>query len=172
MDKRISSCDRRTLLTSMAVPLLLPPTIAHAVMANSQNVFKVGQSLSMAEAEARFKEGQKSAKYLLDHYDEICQGGGDNVRRYLGTVGTTSGLFGISKVMTVLADKADDFVEYTELSNEILKSIQQADGSSYMAIFVTTSTSQTPPSKYFGDAKIEIKRCIKGLDELAALIGI
>jgi len=135
-------------------------------------VFKVGQPLTMEEALERLKEGRKSAQYLLDNYDEISQGGGDNVRRYLGTVGVTSGLFGISKVMSTLSERADDFVEYTELSNEVLKSIQQADGSAYMAIFVTTSTSQTPPSKYFEDSKIELKRCIKALDELATLIDV
>jgi len=173
----------RQVATHLSLPLvisLLPftpttlTTAAHAaVMDPKQNfVFKEGKQLSMSEAESRLKEGRKSIQYLLDHYDEICQGGGDNVRRYLGTVGTSSGMFGIQKVMNVLSDKADDFVEYTELSNEVIKSINQADGSAYMAIFVTTSTSQTPPSKYFGDAKIEIKRCIKALDELAALIDV
>ena len=50
--------------------------------------------------------------------------------------------------------------------------IEQADGSAYMAIFVTTSTSYTPPEKYFNDAKIEIERCRKNMDELAAMINI
>jgi hypothetical protein len=172
-DSATSLCRRRSILAIIAtLPLCNTASPSLAAMANTQTAFKVGQSLTMAEAEARLQEGRQSAQYLLDHYDEICQGGGDNVRRYLGTVGTTSGLFGISKVMNTLVDKADDFVEYTELSNEILKAIQQADGSAYMAIFVTTSTSQTPPSKYYGDAKIEVKRCIKALDELAALIDL
>ena len=115
--------------------------------------------------------------YLLQNYDEICEGGGDNVRRYLGTVGTTSGLFGIQKAMKALAERAEDIVECelrdivmqcshlfwachilctilqntidTELSREIEQTIEQADGSAYMAIFVTTSTSYTPPAKYF-----------------------
>jgi hypothetical protein len=142
------------------------------VMENTQTVFKAGQPLTMDEAVERLKKGRKDIQYLLDHYDEVCAGGGDNVRRYLGTVGITSGLFGISKVMNTLSERADDFVEFTEVANEVNKSIQLADGSAYMAIFVTTSTSQTPPSKYFGDAKIEIKRCIKALDELAALVDV
>ena len=138
----------------------------------NSNVFKEGKALTEEEAVIRLREGRKSAQYLLDHYDQICERGGDEVRRYAGTVGTSSGLFGIGKVMTALADRADDFVEYTELSNEVLKSLQQVDGSAYMAIFVTTSTSQTPPSKYFADAKIEVKRAIKALDDLAALIDV
>ena len=60
----------------------------------------------------------------------------------------------------------------TELSREIEQTIEQADGSAYMAIFVTTSTSYTPPAKYFNDAKIEIERCAKSMDDLAAMIGL
>ena len=126
------------------------------------------------EAETKFIEGYKTLCYLIDHYPEICEGGGDNVRRYLGTiVGTPpSGLVGIAKTMKVLEDKADDFIEYTELADEIVKTINQADGSSYMAIFVTTSTSYTPPQKYFNDGLIEIKRCKKSMEELAKMIDI
>jgi len=40
---------------------------------------------------------------------------------------------------------------------EIEQCIEQADGSAYMAIFVTTSTSYTPLAKYLADAKIEAK---------------
>lgn len=41
-----------------------------------------------------------------------------------------------------------------------------------MAIFTTTSTSGVPPEKYYKDAKIEIERCAKALDELADMIGL
>jgi hypothetical protein len=146
-----------------------------AMMINSQTVFEVGKTLTAEQAQARFKEGRESIQYLLDHYDEICAaGGGDNVRRYLGTVGTSSGLYGIAKVMKVLLedDRVEDVVEYTETMNEVNQSIQQADGSAYMAIFVTTSTSYTPPEKYFADAKVEIKNCIQAMDKLAAQIGM
>ncbi|GFH48515.1 hypothetical protein CTEN210_04991 [Chaetoceros tenuissimus] len=126
------------------------------------------------EAETKFIEGYKTLCYLIDHYPEICEGGGDNVRRYLGTIVSTppSGLIGIAKTMKALEDKADDFIEYTELADEIVKTINQADGSSYMAIFVTTSTSYTPPQKYFNDGLIEIKRCKKSMEELARMIDI
>lgn len=167
---------RNALFQALTVPLALPFISAAnaAVMDPSANskVFKEGKALTEEEAVARLQEGRKSAQYLLDHYDEICNRGGDEVRRYAGTVGTSSGLFAIGKVMATLADRADDFVEYTELSNEVLKSLQQVDGSAYMAIFVSTSTSQTPPSKYFADAKVEVKRAIKALDDLAVLIDV
>ena len=66
-------------------------------MKSSQTVFEVGKDLSLDEA--RFREGQDS----LANYEAISNGsnggGGDNIRRYLGTVGTTSALYGISRVI-------------------------------------------------------------------------
>ena len=152
--------------------LVVNPSVSHAVMDPSKNAKGTLKELSMEEAEERLRTGRASVDYLLNNYDEICEVGGDNVRRYLGTVGTQSGLFGISKAMKTLADKADDIVEYTELSREIEQCIEQADGSAYMAIFVTTSTSYTPPAKYFADAKIEVKRLAKAMDDLAVMLGI
>ena len=175
-EPRTAGINRRDALlrtVSLPLPALLSSTpTAHAAMENAGNPFEKVGKLSIEEAEDRLRLARKSAQYLLDNYGEICEGGGDNVRRYLGTVGTTSGLFGIQKVLKSLADKADDFVEYTEASAEVEKCIQQADGSAYMAIFVTTSTSYTPPAKYFGDAKVEIKRLIIALDQLAELVGV
>lgn len=74
--------------------------------------------------------------------------------------------------MKVLRDEATDVVEFTETMNEINACINGADGSAYMAIFVTSSTSQTPPQKYFDDAKIEVKRLKKALDDLAKLVEV
>ncbi len=169
------SCSRRSFVgntLTLAGFLVTNPTTSYAVMDPSKNTKGTLKDLTMEEAEERFRAGRASVDYLLNNYDEVCEGGGDNVRRYLGTVGTQSGLFGISKAMKTLADKADDIVEFTELSREIEQCIEQADGSAYMAIFVTTSTSYTPPAKYFSDAKIEVKRLAKAMDDLAVMVGI
>ncbi|KAL7463383.1 hypothetical protein ACHAXS_003754 [Conticribra weissflogii] len=172
----IAATSRRDFLNgaiSSAAFVTLAPTKSMAtVISSSANKAGTLDALTIEEAEQRFRAGRESVAYLLKNYDEICEGGGDNVRRYLGTVGTTSGLFGVQKAMKTLADKADDIVEYTELATEIEKTIQQADGSSYMAIFTVTSTSGVPPEKYFKDAKIEIERCAKDMDELAAMINL
>lgn len=135
---------------------------------------KVAAKLTVEEAEAQFQEGYKTINYVLDNYSQVCEGGGDNVRRYLGTIvgNPPSPLVGISKAMAALEDRADDFIEYKEMSNEVITSINQADGSAYMSIFVTTSTSYTPPQKYFDDAKIEVKRCKKAMKELAAMVDV
>jgi hypothetical protein len=145
---------------------------ANAVMADKQEVFQIGKDLTPEQAKERLKEGIKSLDYLLKHYEEICEGGGDNVRRYLGTVGTSSGMYGIIKVMKVLQNEADDIVEYTETMNEVNASINGANGSAYMAIFVNSSSSSTPAEKYFADAKIETKRALKALQDLAQVLDI
>ena len=67
--------------------------------------------ITRQEAIQRFNAGRESVSYLLEHYDEICEGGGDNVRRYLGTVGVSSGLFGIGKALKVLGEDVEDIVE-------------------------------------------------------------
>jgi hypothetical protein len=141
----------------------IQPENAQAAMQNSQKVFEVGKDLTVDQALDRFQQGQQSLQYLLDHYDEVCQGGGDNVRRYLGTVGLSSGLYGISKVLRILKEQGDvdDIVEFSELAEELVAAINQADGSAYMAIFTTSSTSGVPPQRYYDDAKIEIEQAMK-----------
>jgi hypothetical protein len=148
---------------------------ANAVMSQRDTPFTPGELLTVDQALQRFQQGRFSLNYLIDHYADIqASGGGDNVRRYLGTVGTSSGLYGISKVMRSLQYAKDDVdvVEFTETMTEIEQAIQQADGSAYMAIFVTTSTSGVSPEKYFNDALIEIKRAAKSMDEMARLLGL
>lgn len=73
---------------------------------------KVGKikDLTQEEAEQRFRDGRKSLDFLINNYKEICDVH-HHVRRYLGTVGTSSGLFGISKAMKALSERADDIVE-------------------------------------------------------------
>ena len=102
-----------TFLIATTTSTIIPTTNnANAVVLDNSQI-KVGTlaDLTPEEAEQRFREGRKSLDYLLTHYNEICDGGGDNVRRYLGTVGTSSGLFGIKKAMKTLSDRADDIVE-------------------------------------------------------------
>jgi hypothetical protein len=185
-DDESATSTRRLLLqrsliwtpSAMACSIFLPGKtnlVAHAAMQNSQKVFEVGKDLTVEQALERFQEGKISLQYLLDHYDEICAVGGDNVRRYLGTVGTTSGLYGIPKVLKILREQSstiDDIVEFSELSEELNSSIQQADGSAYMAIFTTSSTSGVHPQRYFEDAKTEVKQAMKTMNELSTQLRI
>lgn len=171
----IGSQTRRNLIQIPIQLAVIAQTIqAQAQPASAAAIGEKVKALTPEEAEEKFREGYKAINYLLDHYEEVCDGGGDNVRRYLGTIisNPPSGLVGIGKTMKALEDRADDFIEYTEMSEEVVKSINQADGSAYMAIFVTSSTSYTPPKKFFDDGLIEVKRCKKAMEEIAAMIHI
>jgi hypothetical protein len=139
---------------------------AQAVLAEENKIF-TGKPITVDFAKERFKLAQKDLQYLLDHYDEIAQGGGDNVRRYLGYVGTTSGLFGIQKVLKVLQEEADDFVSFTDDMNEFNSYLAGAEGAAYSAIFSVTSTSTIKPEKYFNDAKINVKKMKYYMDSMA-----
>ena len=164
----VADCSRRRLLGASAAGLLTVASSSSAVPRPA----RAAATLPEDEAIERLRAGRRTAQYLLDNYSEICDGGGDNVRRYLGTVGTTSGLLNVGKTLAALRDRADDIVEYTETADEVEKCIQQADGSAYMAIFVTTSTSYDPPSKYFDQGKVEVKRLVVALDKVAGLINV
>jgi len=145
----------------------------NAAMKSDQKVFEVGKDLTIDQARARFKEGQVSLDNLLENYDAICEGGGDNVRRYLGTVGTTSGLYGISKVLKILSnDEHVDIVDYNETMEEFNAALTSAEGSAYMAIFTESSTSGVPPSKYFKDTRTEAELAREKLKELAKQLDI
>jgi len=146
--------------------------VANAAMENSQKVFKVGEKLGVEASKARFLEAQQSLNYLVENYDEVAKGGGDNVRRYLGTVGTTSGMYGISKVLKGLQEEASDMVTYTETMLDFDYSLQAADTAVYSANFVQFSSASTSPEKFFDDAKRETKNMRKYLIVLASELNL
>jgi hypothetical protein len=54
--------------------------------------------------------------------------------------------------MKQLQEDADEAVEYTEMMNEANSSISGADGSAYITMFTTTSTSGILRRQYFDEA--------------------
>ena len=168
--------SRRNFLSSaFIIAASAVPTNAIAVMDNKQanaRTFTAGQTMGKDEAIARFKLGRKDLQYLLDNYDSISPDGGDGVRRYLGTVGVTSGLYGISKVMKDLQKEADDIVEYTESMNEFNSYLNAADTACYSANFVEFSAAKTKPEKFLQDAKLDAQQMAKEMGKMAAELGI
>lgn len=116
---------------------------------------------------AKFGEARKSLQYLVDNFDEVSKGGGDNVRRYLGTVVTDAPMVGIMKVLRDLQKEADDIVEYTETLNDFEYSLRAADTAVYSANFVTFSSARTKPEEYFENAKRESKNMLMYMDAMA-----
>jgi hypothetical protein len=147
---------------------------ANAVMMKRPevNVFEVGVLLSADVSKARFEDARKTLYYLVDNFDEISKGGGDNVRRYLGTVGTSSALYGIDRVMKGLQDKADDIVQYTENMQDFDYYLRAADTAVYSANFVEFSAAKTKPEKFFQDAKSDCKKMIMHMDNMAEELKI
>jgi len=171
-EPELSRTDRRSLfrhsLATVFVLAFAPPASLAVVMDNSSKeaqVFVIGQDMPLADAKARFLLAKQDLNYLVAHYDSIvAQGGGDNVRRYLGTVGMTSNMYGIMKVLKRLQEEADDIVEYTETMNEFDYSLRAADTACYSANFVEFSAAKTKPEKFFEDALLETERMLVGFD--------
>lgn len=146
--------------------------IANEQVSSAGKVFKAGEVLGKDDALARFKLGRKDLMYLLENYDKITLEGGDGIRRYLGTVGVTSGLYGITKVMKELQEEADDFVEYTESMNTFDSYLRAADTACYSANFVEFSAAKTKPEKFFDDAKQDARNMMIEMDKMAVLLKV
>jgi hypothetical protein len=154
--------------------VLALPTMIAAQYALSAIVIPPGPSEAAQDAKReKFRDARKNVQYLLDHYDEIIsKGGGDNVRRYLGTVVTDSPMVGIMKVLKDLQGEADDIVEYTESMDDFEYSLRAADTAVYSANFVTFSSAKTKPEEYFDNAFKEIKKMLSCMDAMAGEINL
>eukprot|EP00586_Coscinodiscus_wailesii_P018949 CAMPEP_0172517294 /NCGR_PEP_ID=MMETSP1066-20121228/283832_1 /TAXON_ID=671091 /ORGANISM="Coscinodiscus wailesii, Strain CCMP2513" /LENGTH=141 /DNA_ID=CAMNT_0013299219 /DNA_START=19 /DNA_END=444 /DNA_ORIENTATION=+ len=134
--------------------------------------FTTGQTLTSAEALERFKLARSDLQYLITNYASITPQGGDNVRRYLGTVGTTSGLYGISKVLKALQEESEDIVEYTEAMNDFESFLSAADTACYSANFVEFSAAKTKPETFFENAFLELGLMKGAMEKMAKELGI
>jgi hypothetical protein len=145
---------------------------ASAVMSVDQKVFKPGESLTMDQAKERFLLARKDVQYLLDNYSSISKEGGDAVRRYLGTVGVNGGMYGISKVVKILRDEAEDIVEFTEAMDEFNAYLYQAEGAAYQSIFAEHSSAKATSESCLATAKQDVIMMTKYMDQLQAQLNL
>jgi hypothetical protein len=156
-----------------AASLLVIPNIsiqqASAAMMEQpkEKFFEIGVTLSADIAKARFQDARRTVVDLVNNYDSIIKDGGDNVRRYLGTVGTTSAMYGIEKVLKDLQNEANDIVAYTENMDDFVYYLRAADTAVYSANFVEFSAAKTKPEKFFDDAKSDCKNILLHMDNMA-----
>jgi len=172
---QVDTSRRQYLQATIFGVTTFPLAAANAVMRSDSEgakVFKAGEAMGIEGAKTRFVQARKDLQYLLDNYDEIQKGGGDNIRRYLGTVGVTSAMYGISKVMKELQEEANDIVEYTENMNEFDAYLRAADTACYSANFVEFSAAKTKPEKFFEDARTETGLMRGAMDRMASEIGL
>lgn len=178
--KRTTAFSRRRVwdvclwMSAVAAAVVIPPFPSNAVMMEQpkEKVFEVGQAMGIPQAKQRFQEARKTLDYLIIHYDDISKEGGDNVRRYLGTVGTTSPMYGITKVLKELQDESNDAIEFIENASEFDYYLRAADTAVYSANFVEYSAAKTPPAKFFADAKADCIQMKKYMSNMANELGL
>mmetsp|Transcript_17031 Transcript_17031/g.19697 ORF Transcript_17031/g.19697 Transcript_17031/m.19697 type:complete len:249 (+) Transcript_17031:269-1015(+) len=173
---------RRTFLQNLPLQLgalsvmTLLPKASHAtimdISVKETKTFKVGEKLSTEEGKQRLVDAIKEVDELITNYSEISKGGGDSVRRYLGTVGVTSKMYGIMKVVRELRDDADDIVEYTEAANEFEAYLYQAEGAAYQSLFVEHSSAKGTPESFLATAKKDVVSMRKYMGDVAAQLKI
>jgi hypothetical protein len=121
----------------------------------------------------KLRQAKASLHELIQNFDTIVQkGGGDGIRRYLGTVGKTSGLFNISKVLKDLQGEADEVIEYVELKNDFEYLLQAADTAAYSANFVEYSSAKGKPEDYYKEAKRNILQMDEYLNQLMLQVHV
>lgn len=122
----------------------------------------------------QWKESVKTIDNLCDNWDTISKGGGDAIRKELGTAnfGTTvSPLFQIDKAFRVLRDDPNvDLVEFTEISEEFTSALARADTMAYSANFAGGSGKPTPPQVYIDKSKKEVAEVQRIAKALSALL--
>jgi hypothetical protein len=158
----------------MSAAVVVPPFPSNSVVMEQpkEKVFEAGQAMGIPQAKQRFQEARKTLDYLIVHYDDISKEGGDNVRRYLGTVGTTSPMYGITKVVKELQEESNDAIEFIENASEFDYYLRAADTAVYSANFVEYSAAKTPPSKFFADAKADCIQMKKYMSIMASELGL
>jgi hypothetical protein len=173
MDRRmfVSATVGAIVATTTAAPLSASAAAPNGFSENVE-VFQPGSKLSVDDAKKRFLVAQRDANYLLEHYSEIAKGGGDAVRNYLGTQGVKSGMYGITKVLKLLQEEADDIVEYTETMQEFNAYLYQAEGAAYQAMFADGSSSRSTSTELLATAKNDLVQMCKYMDQLASLLNL
>ncbi|CAK9040986.1 Novobiocin biosynthesis protein H [Durusdinium trenchii] len=105
-----------------------------------------------------------------DNFKKIAAGGGDNIRREVGTVGMTSPLFDVDKAFKALAEEAEDPEAYVEVLERFLKALTNADADAYSSIFSMNSAAATSPQVYINKAFEELEIAKTNAKELTRML--
>jgi hypothetical protein len=180
----LTECTRRKIL-SQAAPAIVALLSSVVVDTNlsSQPAYAAATKLSgpgviptltIEQAKTRLVEARQSLLQAQKAFPQIMQqtGRGDAIRRYLGTVGTTSGMVGIDKALRVLREAVDDPVEWNEAVIEFEIALRAADTAAYSSNFVEYSAAKTKPEVFLEDTRKEIDVMIKLMNEMGNQLGI
>ena len=120
-------------------------------------------------ARAQIAAGFTEINRLFAEFDSIVAGGGgDNVRRALGVVGTESPIYLIEPAFRLLFESDDTLpMEYIELVESLMRNLSSADSEAYSAIFIEFSSAKGKPADYFARSKVAVG---KARDDWKALM--
>eukprot|EP00438_Fugacium_kawagutii_P023609 Skav205965 [mRNA] locus=scaffold442:605548:612005:+ [translate_table: standard] len=107
-----------------------------------------------------------------ENFKKVAAGGGDNIRRQVGTVGTSSPLFDVDKAWKALAEEAEDPEAYVEVLERFTKGITRADADAYSSIFSMNSAAATSPQVYIDKAFEELKVAKAAARELTNMLKL
>ena len=174
--------SRRCILAAPAIAL---PRRANALYDTktvdaAKNTYDVADATKCKAYLPLLDASGKTLDELSTSWDKIATDG-DNVRRYLGTVGVTSPLFkirgGLKGVLKAndLPD-AFDAVAFAEASEQFLAELQDAEGDAYGAQFADYSTSvgsggQSPSATMLGKARKDVERAQRSYAEILRLLA-
>ena len=137
-------------------------------------------NLSVASSDyaeqARFQSGLAQLKKLDSEWDIVSKGGGDNIRRYLGTVYTpptcTSPLCSYSNFLTKYAQAHLDDLDlglYEEASGELVTALNQADFLAYSSIFSEYGNGGGGKN-YIAESHTQVRKAIDALEHVLDII--
>lgn len=153
--------DRREVLSS-----ILPAVAAgaNALVLNPGSAFARGGAAMDADAarEVVGKSGVALAEALKD-WDRLTVGGGDSVRRVLGTAGTSSPLSSLTKAMKSLTAEDPDLMDQVEAVEQRRR---EADFLAYSSIFCGTAAGGGTGG---GIVRCDVRYLMDAHDEVTAL---
>ncbi|CAM9688875.1 unnamed protein product [Chrysoparadoxa australica] len=124
------------------------------------------------------KKGYEALNRLLDNWDAIEPKGGDEFRRYLGTVGVSSPLSGIRRAFVAIKDADEmpdslDIVEFAEAYEEVLQDLRDAENDFYSSIFADSSGGgNLKGSQFVLKAKDRVKAAKKSYEKVLKILEI
>mmetsp|Transcript_15269 Transcript_15269/g.45598 ORF Transcript_15269/g.45598 Transcript_15269/m.45598 type:complete len:182 (-) Transcript_15269:26-571(-) len=126
----------------------------------------------VAAARAQWKAASKEINDILKDWESI-QGGGDGIRRRIGTVGTTSPLFQIEKACRALIPEAEDPVEFGDALEELVLGLGRVDGMAYSSNFAGGSgkPSENSATVYIERSRKELQALKKDVARMDKALG-
>jgi len=127
-----------------------------------------------AAAKRQIVTGYSTLGMLVDDFDKVtAKGGGDGIRRVVGTVGTDSPVYLIEPAFRLLFDADETLpMEYIEKVESLMINLASADSEAYSAIFIEFSSAKGKPEDYFKRSKAAVLRAREDWRELMAFLQL